>query len=330
MDFSAEELKNLELSICFSRSSYSEVPKLIMPTVSNPSCCSSTTGTNNPMDAFKKGIKHETSQYPVLKDACFFDKFEMEFMTLTHVHDIEEIFDTKYMSLMQAEKDLLDEKLKFAMSVLVQSMKTNVGITLVRKYYMDCKAQECWHKIQDEATCSTCADLELMMLQDKLFSTRIDTNWHGDVEGFLLYWNGLLVKIEEILPIKQHYTWEMKKLLLHSAVNGHPHLASVDKLDHDQIMRGQAPMNFEAYFSMLQNAAQQVDHENRANKHPVKRAINYLDFTPDEFEELSSPPSVAELNVSKVQAKPPFRPREDVQDPSTLHVPYELFTKLPP
>jgi len=88
-------------------------------------------------------------------------------------------------------------------------------------------------------------------------------------------------------------------------------------------------MNFEAYFSMLQNAAQQVDHENRANKHPVKRVINYLDLTPDEFEELSSPPSVAELSISKAQAKPPFRPCEDMQDLNTLHVPYELFIKLP-
>jgi len=89
-------------------------------------------------------------------------------------------------------------------------------------------------------------------------------------------------------------------------------------------------MNFEAYFSMLQNAAQQVDHENQANKRPVKRVINYLDLTPDEFEELSSPPSVAELSISKAQAKPPPRPREDVQDPNTLHVSYELFIKLPP
>jgi len=135
----------------------------------------------------------------------------------------------------QAEKDLFNEKQKFAMLVLVHSIKTDVGITLVRKFYKDCKAQECWCKIWEEATHSTHADLELMTLQDKLFSTCIDTNWHGDVEGFLLYWNGLLVKIEEILPIKQHYMWEMKKLFLHSAVNGHPHLASVGKLDHDQI-----------------------------------------------------------------------------------------------
>ena len=106
-------------------------------------------------------------------------------------------------------------------------------------------------------------------------------NWHSDVEGFLLYWNGLLVKIQEILPIKQHYTWEMKKLLLCSAINGHLHLASVDKLDRDEIMQGQAPMQFDAYFNMLQNAAQQIDHENQVNKHPVKRVVNYLDLTPD-------------------------------------------------
>ncbi len=122
-----------------------------------------------------------------------------------------------------------------------------------------------------------------MSLQDKLFSTQIDSHWHGDVEGFLFYWNGLITKI------KKNYTWEMKKLLLHSAVNGHPHLASVDKLDCDQITHGQAPMRYEDYFTVLQNAVQQVDHENRLNKHPIKRIVNYLDLSQEEYDELSSP-----------------------------------------
>ncbi len=88
-------------------------------------------------------------------------------------------------------------------------------------------------------------------------------------------------------------------------------------------------MQFDAYFTVLQNAAQQIDHENQVNKHPVKRVVNYLDLTSDEFEELSSPPSIAELSISKAQAKPAFKPCEDVQDPNTLHVPYKLFIKLP-
>ena len=74
MDFSAEELNNLKLpQFVIFRSFYSEVPKLIMPTVPNPSC-SSSAGTNNPVDAVKKGIKCKTSHYPVLKDVHFFDK----------------------------------------------------------------------------------------------------------------------------------------------------------------------------------------------------------------------------------------------------------------
>jgi len=77
----------------------------------------------------------------------FFDKFQMEFITLAHVHDIEEVFDTKYMPSTLAEKELFDKKQKFAMLVLVHSIKTDVGISLVRKYYKDCKAQECCHKI---------------------------------------------------------------------------------------------------------------------------------------------------------------------------------------
>ena len=104
MDFSTEELNNLELHqfVIFS-SLYSEVPKLIMPTTPTPSH-SSSTGTNHPVDAFKKGIKCKTSQYPVLKDVHFFDKFEMEFMTLACVHDIEEVFDTKYVPLLRLKR----------------------------------------------------------------------------------------------------------------------------------------------------------------------------------------------------------------------------------
>ena len=88
-------------------------------------------------------------------------------------------------------------------------------------------------------------------------------------------------------------------------------------------------MQLDAYFTMLQNAAQQIDHENRVNKCLVKQVINYLGLSPVEFEELSLPPSISELSISKAQAKAIFKPCEDVQDPNTLHVPYELFIKLP-
>jgi len=52
-------------------------------------------------------------------------------MTLAHVHDTHQVFDPKYVPGTQEERELFVEKQKFAMSVLVHSIKTDIGITLV-------------------------------------------------------------------------------------------------------------------------------------------------------------------------------------------------------
>jgi len=65
-------------------------------------------------------------------------------------------------------------------------------------------------------------------------------------------------------------------------------------------------MKYEDYFNVLQNAAQQVDHENRLQKHPMKRTVNYLELSQEEYDELSSPSSMAELSIAKAQTKVPF------------------------
>jgi len=80
----------------------------------------------------------------------------------------------------------------------------------------------------------------------------------------------------------------------------------------------------------LQNATKLANHENRLKKCPIKCIINYLDLSQEEYDELSSPPSLVELNASEAQAKVPFEHPVDHQDPNTLSVPYELFIKLPP
>ncbi len=61
----------------------------------------------------------------------------MEFMTLACIHDIHQVFDPGYTPLTQDEIDLFAEKEKFAISVLVHSIKMNVGITIVCKHYKE-------------------------------------------------------------------------------------------------------------------------------------------------------------------------------------------------
>jgi len=77
-------------------------------------------------------------------------------------------------------------------------------------------------------------------------------------------------------------------------------------------------MKFEDYFTVLQNVAQQIDHESRLSKFSIKHIVNYQDLSQEEYDELSSPPSLAELSVSKAQAKVLFKCPIDPQDPNTL------------
>ena len=145
-ELSVDELNDIEKAN-FNRfsGSFSEMPKLALTTTPNPN--HPIPAASSPAARFQKSIKRETTQYPILKDVRYFDKFEMEFMMLARTHDIHQVFDLHYVPGNQEERDLFAEKQKFAMSVLVHSIKTDVGITIVRKLYKDCKAQECWKKI---------------------------------------------------------------------------------------------------------------------------------------------------------------------------------------
>jgi len=108
-------------------------------------------------------------------------------MTQAHAHYIDDAFNPSFRPSGADDKEQFLEKQKFAMSVLVHCIQTDIGCTFVHEHHQDFDAQECWKKITIEAHKSTCAELEVTALQDKLMQARIDSNWHGTVTGFLLY-----------------------------------------------------------------------------------------------------------------------------------------------
>ncbi len=117
------------------------------------------------------------------------------------------------------------------MLVLVHCIQTDIGCNFVHEHHQDFDAQECWKEIITEAHKSTHAEFEVTALQDKLMQASINSNQHGTVTGFLSYWKETLCEMEDILPVQQHFPKIMKNRLICMAVNGHPHLASVDKMN---------------------------------------------------------------------------------------------------
>jgi len=270
-----------------------------LPPIPNPPPTTSVTHQSNKTNAvndFKKGIKRDISTYPILKDARFFDHFELQLLTQARAHDVVDVFTPSYKPRGQDEIDLFVEKQKFGMAILVHCIQTDIGCTFIREHQKDFDAQKCWAKIVGEARSSTRAELAMTDLQDRLMQARLDSNWRGTATGFLLYWKDLLRKLEDLMPDDEHYPFKVKKRLLRSAVNGHPALQSVDKMDQDQIARGQGPLDFTQYFDILQSAAALVDHEHSITKRPTKRVVNYLDMTNEEYLELTNP-DIAERDV---------------------------------
>jgi len=191
---------------------------------------------------FKRGIKHDVAQYPVLKDDKYFDQFKMSMIAQARAHDIEDIFDPTYKPKTPDEQALFDEKQKFAFAVLMKCIQTDTGKTFVRLHQDTSEdAQLVWKKLVDHATSSTSAELAIVDLQHLLANSKIDSSWRGTAQGFLLYWNDNMRKLEELLPAQHHYSSGLKKLMLKHAVQSLEPLANVSAIDNNQVAKGENP-----------------------------------------------------------------------------------------
>jgi len=83
-------------------------------------------------------------------------------------------------------------------------------------------------------------------------------------------------------------------------------------------------------FDILMSAAAQVDHQNilGSNQWQSKHVVNYLDLTPEEYSDLSSP--LDQLSIHQTQAREPDQKPKAAPDPASLYVPYAVWEQLPP
>ena len=204
---------------------------------------------------FKRGIKRDASVYPILKDDKNFDQFNMVLISQARAHGIEEVFDSQYSPKTDEEHQLFQEKQKFAYSVLIRCVQTDIGRTIVREHKDDFDAQVVYAELSDYYQKSTSAELAISELQDTLTNAKITNNWRGTAHGFLLYWKEHMRKLEELLPPTAQFDPSLKKIMLKNAVSGLPALATVFEIDANNVSIGNQPLSYESYFGLLQSAA---------------------------------------------------------------------------
>ena len=73
---------------------------------------------NLELASFKKSFKREASAYSVLKDECFFDKFQRDLFITAKSHDVSEILDPTFTpGPSPEEKELFEAKQVFMYKV---------------------------------------------------------------------------------------------------------------------------------------------------------------------------------------------------------------------
>ena len=247
---------------------------------------SSTTKSVDLVAEFKKGIKRDASLYPVLKDNRHWNNWQRAVLAQAHAHDIQEVFDVNYVPKNEEERNLFDEKNKFAYAMLNRTVQTDEGKAYVRQHERDFNASEVYRKLLDFATTSTAAELNKDSLIKYLTTIKLDSRWSGTTVGFILHWSEQMRLLDDMSLMEEQFTPPVRKRMLETAVENIPELANVKEIDTNCIVIGGTPLTFDQYRDTLLSAAtrrnERIKPTSSRNKRVVQaHAYDYGDYGDD-------------------------------------------------
>ena len=183
-------------------------------------------------------------------------------MATARSHSCEEVFNLKYKPKTTEERDLFIEKQKFIYSVFDECLLTDMGKALVRWYESTFDAQKIYEELEKDATTSTQATIDTTELLTYLTSTKLGkTPWNGTYHAFILHWCEQLRKYEGLIDKTDHFTANVKMIMLQNAVSHIPRLHSVKTQAAHDIAHGKPPLSYINYKTLLLSAATVEDEK---------------------------------------------------------------------
>jgi hypothetical protein len=88
-----------------------------------------------------------------------------------------------------------------------------------------------------------------------------DGNRKGGTHGYILNWQDQLRKYQDLIPTKDHFSADLKHVMLENAVSQAPELRAIKtQADHARTQSGQH-LTYTQYCALLSYAAQQYDDQ---------------------------------------------------------------------
>ena len=150
---------------------------------------------------FKRGIKRDTTLFPMLKDSKQWDPWYIDTKAQARAQDVEDILDPDYTPITMENKEVFEQKQKYMYAVFSKTLLTDKGKSLVREHERDYNAQQVHKKLLDYAQKSTKASVESSQLLTYITSARLGTgSWKGSSHSFILHWQNQVRKYEQLVP----------------------------------------------------------------------------------------------------------------------------------
>ena len=288
----------------------------LSPSPPAPAASTSATGRGSLVDDFRKSIKHDKSHYVALREDKQWDSWKRSTVATARSHGCEEIFDPSYMPITSTDKAIFDEKQKFMYSVFEDKLHTDMGKYYVRLHEHDYDAQAIFASLQAHAKASTQASIDTAVLLSYITTTKLhESKWRGTSHSFVLHWCDRVRTYEELVDPADHFTGNVKLIMLQNAVSGVPALHQVKTQSAHDIAHGGKALTFEQYKTLLLSAASAYDAGRGLSRSRPTRSINQADLTElppvfedDSFHDIDTDHGELSVHATNQHPSRPFRP----------------------
>ena len=289
--------------------------KLGSPATPRSMATSQTSESYITLNNFKKGIKRDSSAYPIFKNERYYNTFIRHFKATAKAQGLSTLMDPNFTpGSDEYEQQLFQEQQDFLYSVLISSLKTDFSEALVKDHEGD--AQLILELLHEHHTGnSQYSRSEINRITKYLTNIKLDDTWRGTNESFLMHYNDQLRLLDSLVDSDEKLPDNTRVTFLESAVESVPDLRRVKITDNVLPLQldSTRPISYRSYFDLLKDAAFHLDQATkRGNK--IRRTNVHFSGPNDEDEH---------QNLSSDD--PQVIQQEDVSSETPEHLSYSVF-----
>ena len=230
---------------------------------------------------FKKGIKREITEYPIIKDDTYFNGFHRTVLITAKSHDCQDILDPKFRPHHKSESiELFNHKQIFMYKVFNRSLQSDMGKTIVRKYAQTLDAQQVWKEYTHHMLTSSKGKAERRRLHQYVSTTTLDGSYKGSTEQFVLHYHEQFRLLDEVSSEDEIISQPLRLIMLQNAVSKIEQLSIVETLEEYNSLHpttiSRDNLTYDIYLGLLTNACIRYDNrkKNRADNNRMAYMTN--------------------------------------------------------